>query len=143
MMTELNVSFKLSTGLEVIAKFTDNINILFDDSGTGKTYLIGLLQGYCYENNINVCFFDSNASDYTEESIILNLKGRDMVLFDNGDLYLTDKILNYCRENNILVIVSLKNIVRLNTLDAGLYVVKYGNGVLRTARCRQRFLGYP
>lgn len=45
-MKELAVKTSFS-GVDIDVKFTDKINFIMQDSGTGKSYLFGLLSEYC------------------------------------------------------------------------------------------------
>lgn len=134
-MNRLKASFKVNT-TQFDIDFTDKICVLYDNSGTGKTYLLTVLRDYAVRMKLKFCSFNYEAENISEQDIINIVKDKELVLFDNADLYLTNNILKICKDNSITTIISLKDVVSYDLKESGYYRVIYKDGHLVTKRCR-------
>lgn len=130
-----NIKFvETYNGLHFSVEFKDNLSVLNDLSGTGKTFLFKVLKEYCREHDISCIYCNYEFADYKKENIINLCKDNDIVIFDNADLYLTDEILEAVRNPSRLVVVSIKNLFSLKIQNAGYYYVAYDGKRLCTLR---------
>lgn len=94
--------------------FKNKINLLVDNSGTGKTFLLSMLKFYCDDNNITCTHID-----YIHRSIPLE---GDILLFDKADLYFNNELFNKLKNLDAISIISIKNTTRLDMFgDIGMY----------------------
>ena len=108
--------------------FENKINLLVDNSGTGKTFLLNMLKFYCDEGGISCAHVD-----YLHQDVILDNK--DILLFDRADLYLTSEMFNKISSLDATSIISIKSTVDLNLVgDIGFYRVLYYNKSIVTRR---------
>ena len=71
----------------------EGIGACFDLSGSGKTFAFKIIENYCEQNDIPCRKFDYTAMGSSLEFFITACKGKDVVIFDNADLYITPEIL--------------------------------------------------
>jgi ABC-type ATPase involved in cell division len=127
-----NLQFEVR-GLQYDLQFKDDICFLLDNSGTGKTFLFSVLRNYCYSNDISCKVLDYNVIGDSEEEIINSCKEhRDILIFDNADLYLSKNILE--NVNATLIIASVKNAVKIRTDNSGNYRLIQNDKVVSVKR---------
>lgn len=132
--------FKLNEELadvKVDVNFENNINIIMDNSGTGKTYLFKILSDYFnvsgkpsisinYKDDINNVNNKLSSKEVRDENCV--------ILYDNADLTLDSEIfykLKECAATKIIIIKSRRNI---HSGDVGFYKVIYNNATISTRK---------
>lgn len=124
-------------GTHVVAKFDKPFNILFGESGEGKTYLFKFLNTYLKEKNIPFMSTplgaESKDIEYLLDSPVLTENGA-VLLYDNADITLTDSICRKLSQKNITAIVSLKTLKNTKHIQRGIYAVEYTPGKLVTGK---------
>lgn len=135
-MDSLNIKWKLPNIL-VNVEFHDKINLLYDDSGTGKSYMFTLIKTFCDINGKSCIFinynnspnFSDNKSQIAEWCSMC--KHYDIILLDNADIYLTPDILEELSENyNGIILISIKKLDGYCLDCSGVYTTTIDNGVL-------------
>ena len=134
-MNRLKASFKVNT-TQFDIDFTDKICVLYDNSGTGKSYLLKSLRTYAESNNIKYTFFDYKADGMAEKEVIERIKGNELVLFNNADLYMTNNIIKAIKQEGVLAIMELRSVVEFDLRESGYYRVKYEVNNVITKRLR-------
>ncbi len=133
-MKELVVKTSFS-GVDIDVKFTDKINFIVQDSGTGKSYLFGLLSEYCQSVGISCLLFNYATLPFVGSLRDISV-GKDVVILDNADLYMNSDLLSFFESSGCLVIISIKSVAELHSNSAGYYFVDYTNGVISTERVK-------
>lgn len=125
------------SGIKCNIIFENKVNILFDNSGTGKTFMFTILQSYLEEKEIKYILVDSRSSLMNNEELLLEgIDNSEVVLLDNADLYLSQVIINAIQAKGKLAIISLKSLSAYRLRGAGLYKVHYDKDELVTRRMR-------
>lgn len=125
-METLNVKINYS-GVDINAKFTNKINMLSGYSGTGKTFLMEAVELYCLNNQIRRSYCDfrcMNLSDYQIKTLCENAE---VVILDNADLYLTNDIMKWLKENKKFLIICMKKTSKIDMRGITEYLVRYEN----------------
>lgn len=131
-MREFRVNVSLETvNLDVL--FEDKINLIVQDSGTGKSYLFSLLNEYCKHNGISCLLFNYSTLEFVN-NLREHIKGKELILLDNADLYLDSDLLSFIEQQECMAVISIKSVAELYSEDAGFYCVEYTAGNLRTER---------
>ena len=130
-MLQLNEVF---SGVRFDVSFEDRVNLFSGVSGEGKTFLFTVLDEYFTESGVSYCHFDNMFFNYTEEQLISLCVGRKVIIFDNADLYLTQKLLDFAIETADTVIISMKNPYKLVMSNVGFYSLDYETDSLYTNR---------
>ena len=122
-------------GVDFDVSFTDKVNVFRGSSGTGKTFLFNVISAYCAKNNISHAYIDYKTVLTDDIDLILShCKGKDIVILDNADLYLTPDLFQSIRDLGCTIILSKKTTFGLNMRDAHLYTVDYNGNTLSTRR---------
>lgn len=121
-------------GIHFQVGFVDKVNLLFDNSATGKTYLMKVIQGKCMKTGISCKYVNSARYEDTEESIIQFCKNSNVVLFDNADLYLTKTILENIVKTADCIIVCAKSSGIVRSVGGRLYHVLFSSKTLTVKR---------
>lgn len=130
----LKIKEKLN-GVFFDVSFQDKINILRGPSGSGKTFLFNTISAYCYTKGISYAFIDYRFLASNDEGLILShCIGKDILLFDNADLYMSSELFNEVRKLGSTIIMSIKNTYGLNMSEARSYRVMYEGNSLKTRR---------
>lgn len=98
----LDISSKY-TDIEVVGTFKDKFNVLWGESGSGKTFLFSKIKSYLQDAG---------------------------VVYDSGDLSFDAEICKCIDSLDIICIISLKTLKNAKYTDYGLYTVKYSPGTL-------------
>lgn len=106
-------------------KFENKINLLIDNSGTGKTFLLQMLKFYCDDNDISCTHIDYIHKD-------MPLEGSKVLLFDKADLYFTKDLFDKVKNLDAISIISIKSTVELDMFgDIGIYrLINNGTNIL-------------
>lgn len=109
--------------------FKNTVNMIVDKSGTGKTFLISMIVDYCIENNIPYAHLDYKHRDTP-------LEGKEVLLFDNSDLYFNNELLNKVKSLNKFTVVVIKNTLGLDIDDmvSKYYLVNDGYSIVTRER---------
>lgn len=112
-------------GLSITIDLPEKVNIVRQDSGTGKTFLFKLLHSICLEHGWKYHMFDSSTVDMSMDAIIETCKTMDIVSFDNADLYINNQLIDAVRDLGIIALVSIKYGMRIKERGLGKVFVKY------------------
>lgn len=131
-MLEFN---KVIGGIHFDVKFSDKINIIRGESGTGKTFLLKTIESFCANNSIPYASIDHKFLASNDVDLIyMHCINKDIILLDNADLYLTPELFNKILSLNKTVIMSKKSIYGLNAADIHLYSIEFTESELKTSR---------
>ena len=125
-MERLDIKIVYS-GVTVCAEFHNKLNLLSGFSGTGKTFLMQAIELYCLNEKINCIYCDFRYMYFDEEQIKIMCKNAEVVLLDNADLYLTDSILSWLKEQGKMLIICMKDTSYIDMEDMHEYIVSYEN----------------
>lgn len=123
-MEKLDVKIVYS-GVTVNVEFKDKLNLLSGYSGTGKTFLMQAIELYCLNEKINCVYCDFRYMNFEAEQIKVMCKNAEVVLLDNADLYLTDEILSWLREQGKMLIICMKDTSGIDMENMYEYIVRY------------------
>lgn len=126
----LDVSSKY-TDIEVAGVFKNKLNVLWGESGSGKTFLFNKIKAFLQDTKTPYVEIPHSASNRTVLSILNSLQSRTVVLYDSGDLSFNEEICRVIDGLDIICIISLKTLKYAKYTDYGLYTVKYAPGILR------------
>lgn len=105
---------KLSNIVNVSISLNDKIYVFKGKSGTGKTFVSSILSGICRDKGLTYRYFNNTAKNDATGIISATASNKDIVFFDNADLYLTDEILENVK-NTKCILISMKNHYNLKT----------------------------
>lgn len=124
--------------IRVKAEFEDTVCLFFGDSATGKTYLFRKIKAYCMVSDMSVVSIDDVGLATDAETLVRLCKGKDVVIFDRADLYLTTEIVKGVLENGAkLVLISVKDRCLLKLENYGVYNINFTGTELTTKRLRR------
>lgn len=126
----LDVSSKY-TDVEVAGVFKNKLNVLWGESGSGKTFLFSKIKAFLQDTKTPFVEIPHSASSRTVLSILNSLQSRTVVLYDSGDLSFNEEICRVIDSLDIICIISLRTLKYAKYTDYGLYTVKYAPGILR------------
>jgi len=131
MMKRIQMNY---SDLIVDIELNNNIVLLRDYSGTGKTFLYTILISYFQENNIPFSFFDYKNSEISFDVMRSQLSNKEYVLMDCADLYMTEKLWNWLKKIDAYCIISMKGLGDYNLNGVDICTVKFTNDNLRLER---------
>ena len=114
-MKMLNINKKIY-GKDISVNISSRLNLFFSESGTGKTFFMNIIYGYCLDEGIKCAYINHKSSMYRTEDIINICKDMDIVMLDNADLYLNNDILNSICDNT-MIFVDMKNTTKIDIED--------------------------
>lgn len=122
--------------INVSVKFTDKINLLVGDSGSGKSFLLSLIEEkYSNDDNIHIACFDYKVARNINKDEMIKLAGdNDIVILENADLYMTKDLYQALSNDKCIVIASSKNYLSVPTELSGVYIVDYVDDKISTRR---------
>lgn len=118
------------TDTEVIGVFENKLNVLWGESGSGKTFLFSKIKAFLQDTKTPYVEIPHNASSRTVLSILNSLQSGTVVLYDSGDLSFNEEICRIVDSLDIICIISLKTLKYAKYTDYGLYTVRYTSGAL-------------
>ena len=134
-MMKLNWTYEGDSNINLSINITDSVAILLDDSGTGKTFMLEMLESYFVANGIAYKKFDYSSENEDTNWFIQGMQKANIVLLDNADLYMTKELFNYLKSSNKQVIMSIKHTEKLGSFEnCGFYTINYDNNNLKTVR---------
>lgn len=119
----ISINAKIS-GVTFDVKVDDNVNILTGYSGTGKTFMFKAITEYLKANGMRCIYFDNTAMNFSEKALKEACNNKELIIFDNADLYLTQGIIDYAR-NIGTVIISMKLAFNLKLKPYSVYKISY------------------
>lgn len=118
-------------GIDIEVNFNPGTHILEGHSGTGKSLLLEAINLFCLNVDKSCVYLNFNNRHNTEKVILTLCKGKEVVLLDNADLYLTDEILRELKAENRFIIISVKDTAELDISEDNFYEVQYQNQKIR------------
>lgn len=116
-------------------EFKDNVAVIIDNSGTGKTFMFKIIASYCVVNHIKYTLFNYNHKEYSFDTFKKCIDDTDIIIMDNADLYMNPELFEYLKKCGKQIIISIKHTNSLTTYEnCGFYKVKYVGNELRTVR---------
>lgn len=115
-------------------KFEDRINVIFDSSGTGKTFLMKVINEQCHAEEIKCQYFDYHLKDAKEEAFISLATECEVLLLDNADLYLSKSLYKKLFSMEKKMIISIKRLSNIDTRNVGIYYIEYNGDNLEVVR---------
>lgn len=107
--------------------FQNKINLIVDNSGTGKTFLLQMLKFYCDDAGISCTHIDYIHKDMPLDGSVL--------LFDKADLYFTNDFFEKLKSLDAVSIISIKNTADLDMFgDMGVYRLINNGSEITTER---------
>jgi hypothetical protein len=108
--------------------FRNKINLLVDNSGTGKTFLLKMLKFYCDEHDIPCVHVDYMHRD-------MPLENARVLLFDKADLYFSNELFERLKALDAVSVISIKNTSELDLFgDIGFYRLKNSGLLIETEK---------
>lgn len=114
-------------GININCHFDDGVCMLSGYSGTGKTLLMKAIEFYCVNNSIKCRYCDFRYKDMTEQQIENACLGADVLILDNADLYLNNKLLEKLKKNAQQIIICMKDTTTIDMSNITEYLVNYSN----------------
>ena len=114
----LDISSKY-TDIEVVGTFKDKFNVLWGESGSGKTFLFSKIKSYLQDAEVTYVEIPHNASSSTVLGILSTLQEGAVVVYDSGDLSFDAEICKCIDSLDIICIISLKTLKTLNIQITG------------------------
>lgn len=129
---------KKINGLDINISFKDKINIIFDESASGKTYLFSIIAAEQRLKGIKCVLIDYND---TESTILGQLSApydtNSLLIIDNFDIFDYHKIMRDIVEFKGTILISTKSLkafVEYKVHDCGIYVVEFDDSSLRVEK---------
>lgn len=117
----MNIQFKYNS-INVNISIKEHVGFIVGNSGTGKTFLFELLCKYCDARSIAYYMF--NHSSYRALANF-DVNSVDLIVLDNAELYLNEKIYNLLKAGSATVLICCKNYWNYDMCGVGLYEVEY------------------
>lgn len=110
------------------------VSIMQGRSGKGKSLTLRIIRGILRNQNISSALVDYNDYDIGHEGIINVCKGKQVILLDNADLYLTEELLNKIIQvtPSSEVIVAMHFDTFINSIPHTYLAVEIEKGLLKT-----------
>ena len=132
---KIDWTYKGVSDIALHVDLSDQVAILFSDSGTGKTFLFQMLASYFVIHGIPYEKFDYSSENKELAWFQQSMKKADVVLLDNADLYMTKALFRDLKSSGKQVVISIKHTERLGSFEnCGFYTVDYDGKSLRTVR---------
>lgn len=122
-------------GIDFSIQFDDRVNLLTGHSGTGKTFMLKMMADYFMLEGVSCAFFNRKTMELSQKAMKEACIGKDVIIFDDADLYLTQELLDYASDVGT-VIVSMKSFYTLGFKSLGFYLVEYSENRLEVRRRR-------
>lgn len=123
-------------GVHIDIELKDKFCIFNGPSGTGKTFLFGVVRDVCQQRSIIYVCIDYNYRDSQPEAICAICAEADIICLDNADLYLTNDIIKALSDLDAVILISIKSVVRCNFRGYGQYLVHFDSESIVTERWR-------
>lgn len=123
--------------IKISARFADKVNILTGYSGSGKSFLLSLIERKYADSSLSVAIFDYNpATENNVEEYIRRASHNNLVLLNNADLYMTSELFEILAKGECTVIAELKHAVAGSVENSGLYIVNFENDTIGVKKVR-------
>lgn len=124
-----------ASGVSVNCSFGTNTYVFQGESGEGKTFFFNMVKSTCIKEGVSCRFFRADSNLLGDDLIIEEMNLADVIIFDNADLYLTQRIVDNIRDNQI-VFISMKYPFKLNIKNRKLVDISYKDNKMRFySRC--------
>lgn len=117
----------------VNCSFGSGVYVFQSESGSGKTFFFQIVASVCNEKGVSCKFFHSSSINLSSDNIIKSANDFDVVIFDNADLYLTQRIVDNIRDDQI-VFISMKYPFKLNIKNRKLIAIRYDGSSIKFSR---------
>lgn len=117
--------------IDVEVELSAGINMLSGDSGTGKTLLMQAVELYCAENKIKYTFLNYRNRDNSIEQLLTLCDKSEVIIIDNADLFISEKLVSKLKEKSKYLLISLKDSTKIDERDIIEYIVHYKAMLLR------------
>lgn len=120
-------------GVSVNCSFGTNTYVFQGESGEGKTFFFNMVKSTCIKERVSCRFFKADSSLLGDDLIIKEMNLVDVIIFDNADLYLTQRIVDNIRDDQI-VFISMKYPFKLNIRNRKLVDIRYDDSSIKFSR---------
>lgn len=122
-----------ASGVSVNCSFGTNTYVFQGESGEGKTFFFNMVKSTCIKEGVSCRFFRADSNLLGDDLIIEEMNLADVIIFDNADLYLTQRIVDSIRDNQI-VFISMKYPFKLNIRNRKLVDIRYDGSSIKFSR---------
>lgn len=117
--------------LRVDFDFSHKFNILMGDSASGKSYVLKILSRELYGDREKQCVLVNYMdAQYSEEHILQRINKMNVILLDNAELYLTQKIINFISNADAIVLIAGRYFFNLYFNQSVFYRVNFNKQYL-------------
>lgn len=117
--------------LRVDFDFSHKFNILMGDSASGKSYVLKILSRELYGDREKRCVLVNYMdAQYSEEHILQRINKMNVILLDNAELYLTQKIINFISNADAIVLIAGRYFFNLYFNQSVFYRVNFNKQYL-------------
>ena len=115
------------SGISVSIDFVRGINLLFDDSGTGKTFLFKILKAYLRKKGIPYAYINYDWADWSTDRIKNAISDKEYIFMDNTSLYMNSDLFDYLKKLDAYIFVVTKSVVDMDTIGTNICYVNFDN----------------
>lgn len=124
---------KVVSGLNVHLLLEDRVNVLIDESATGKTFMVSILKDDRAALNVNLICVDY--TNFEQASMLISLATKNtLVILDNADIYLDREISKLIRDSEASFLIICKSVRNLAISKAGFYKAEFCNSKLEVKK---------
>ena len=124
---------KVINDIRVDAEFQYKFNVMSDGSATGKSYLLKLLEkSFLIDGNVKCIRIDYRHAKLSEAERISMIKGKDIILMDNIELYITKELIQSISDSSAMAIMAGRNLKGIRFEPIAFYGIKFTSTELRT-----------
>jgi hypothetical protein len=111
--------------------FTDRICFLRSASGSGKSLLLRAIASYCETHEISCVLVNYN---FEQDCIYQSCTGKEVILLDDAELYLTQELFAAIRDLGKMLIVVKQSTYGLDMHEAHIYRLSFEVSEITTRR---------
>lgn len=109
----------------------DKIHLLYGLSGSGKSFMLNILYEGMINEGIKIAFLDYKLESVDVDKIINLVKGVDLIIADNADLYMTKDLWDAINLEKVCTYMALRGVDDEYSLDkTDFYRVNYSENSL-------------
>lgn len=120
-------------GVSVNCSFRTNTYVFQEESEEGKKLFFNMAKSTCIKEGVSYRFFKAGSSLLGDNLIIEEMGLADVIIFDNADLYLTQRIVDNIRDDQI-VFISMKYQFKFNIKNRKLIAIRYDGSSIKFSR---------
>lgn len=132
-MFDLRLKVYRTKGVSVNCSFGTNTYVFQEESEEGKKLFFNMAKSTCIKEGVSCRFFKADSSLLGDNLIIEEMGLADVIIFDNADLYLTQRIVDNIRDDQI-VFISMKYPFKLNIKNRKLIAIRYDGSSIKFSR---------